>query len=98
MALAPLTFLGNCFEERLRDQFTLRRGMRAHAARVVEFEREVAARNAAEVRTRRAAHPDPAEVVHRATAPGARCGNGIRARLTACGPSSATRICPGPRR
>jgi len=69
-ALTPLMFLGNFFEDRLRGRFTLRRGMRAHAARVAEFEREVAARNAAEVRTRRAAHPDPAEVVHRATAPG----------------------------
>ncbi|GAA1104026.1 FtsK/SpoIIIE domain-containing protein [Streptomyces javensis] len=69
-ALTPLMFLGNFFEERLRGRFTLRRGMRAHATRVAEFEREVAARNAAEVRTRRAAHPDPAEVIHRATAPG----------------------------
>ncbi|MFD5384395.1 FtsK/SpoIIIE domain-containing protein [Streptomyces sp. NPDC127074] len=70
-ALTPLMFMANFVEERLRGRFTLRRGMRDHAARIAEFERTVAARHAAEFRTRRGAHPDPAEVVHRATAPGA---------------------------
>ncbi|MFI1330294.1 FtsK/SpoIIIE domain-containing protein [Streptomyces sp. NPDC020845] len=69
-ALTPLMFVGNFFEERLRGRFTFRRGMRDHTAKVKEFEQAVAARHAAEIRTRRAAHPDPAEVVHRATAPG----------------------------
>ncbi|MER7790447.1 FtsK/SpoIIIE domain-containing protein [Streptomyces sp. NPDC097640] len=69
-ALTPLMFLGNFLEERLRGRFSVRRGMRDHTARVAEFEQTVAARHAAEIRTRRAAHPDPAEVVHRATAPG----------------------------
>ncbi|MEV4741010.1 FtsK/SpoIIIE domain-containing protein [Streptomyces sp. NPDC049555] len=69
-ALTPLMFVGNFAEERLRGRLGLRRGMREHAARVKEFEEAVATRHAAEVRDRRAAHPDPAEVVHRATAPG----------------------------
>ncbi|NUS89001.1 MAG: FHA domain-containing protein [Streptomyces sp.] len=69
-ALTPLMFVGNFLEERLRGRFTFRRGMRDHTAKVKEFEQAVAARHAAEIRTRRAAHPDPAEVVHRATAPG----------------------------
>ncbi|MFF4749083.1 FtsK/SpoIIIE domain-containing protein [Streptomyces sp. NPDC002514] len=69
-ALTPLMFLGNFFEDRLRGRFRLRRGTRDHAARLAEFTREVTARHAAETRTRRAAHPDPAEVVYRATAPG----------------------------
>jgi S-DNA-T family DNA segregation ATPase FtsK/SpoIIIE len=69
-ALTPLMFLGNFFEDRLRGRFRFRRGMRDHAARLAEFTREVTARHTAEVRTRRAAHPDPAEVVYRATAPG----------------------------
>ncbi|WP_432044505.1 FtsK/SpoIIIE domain-containing protein [Streptomyces asiaticus] len=69
-ALTPLMFLANFVEERLRGRVTFRRGMRDHAARIAEFERTVATRHAAEIRTRRTAHPDPAEVVHRATAPG----------------------------
>ncbi|MEV5480043.1 MULTISPECIES: FtsK/SpoIIIE domain-containing protein [Streptomyces] len=68
-ALTPLMFLGNFAEERLRGRFTLRRGRRDYAAQLTEFETTVAARHAAEIRARRAAHPDPAEVVHRATAP-----------------------------
>ncbi|MEU6578132.1 FtsK/SpoIIIE domain-containing protein [Streptomyces sp. NPDC046805] len=69
-ALTPLMFLGNFVEERMRGRSTLRRGMRDHAVRLTEFERQVTDRRAAEIRTRRTAHPDPAEVVHRATAPG----------------------------
>ncbi|MEU1670290.1 FtsK/SpoIIIE domain-containing protein [Streptomyces sparsogenes] len=69
-ALTPLMFVGNFVEERLRGRVGFRRGMRDHAARVEQFEQTVAARHAAEIRHRRAAHPDPAEVVHRATAPG----------------------------
>ncbi|GAA2371878.1 FtsK/SpoIIIE domain-containing protein [Streptomyces cuspidosporus] len=71
-ALTPLMFLANFFEERVRGRFSLRRGMRDHAAKVAEFEKTVAERHAAEVRARRAAHPDPAEVAHRAKAPGLR--------------------------
>lgn len=71
-ALTPLMFVANFFEERLRGRFSLRRGMREHAAKVAEFKKVVRERHAAEVRTRRAGHPDPAEVVHRATAPGLR--------------------------
>ncbi|MER5789512.1 FtsK/SpoIIIE domain-containing protein [Streptomyces sp. NPDC001980] len=71
-ALTPLMFLGNFFEERLRGRFALRRGMRDYTARLAEFDTALAARHAAETTARRAAHPDPAEVVHRATAPGTR--------------------------
>ena len=69
-ALTPMMFAANFVEDRLRGRFTFRRGMREHAARLAAFERVVAGCHAAEVRARRAAHPDPAEVVHRATAPG----------------------------
>ncbi|MEK8174264.1 hypothetical protein NKH77_50535 [Streptomyces sp. M19] len=61
--------MGNFVEERLRGRFSFRRGLREHASEAAEFERAVAARHAAAVRSRRAAHPDPAEVVRRATAP-----------------------------
>ncbi|WP_210577671.1 FtsK/SpoIIIE domain-containing protein [Streptomyces sp. GESEQ-4] len=69
-ALTPLMFVANFAEERLRGRFALRRGLREHAVRVAEFETEMTARHGAEVRIRRTAHPDLAEVVHRATAPG----------------------------
>ncbi|MEU6555865.1 FtsK/SpoIIIE domain-containing protein [Streptomyces sp. NPDC046915] len=71
-ALTPLMFLGNFFEERLRGRFTLRREMRDYTARLAEFDTALARRHTAETAARRAAHPDSAEVVHRATAPGTR--------------------------
>lgn len=71
-ALTPLMFVGNFAEERLRGRFSFRRGMRDHAARLTEFGNTVRGRHAAEVQARRAAHPDPAEVAYRATAPGLR--------------------------
>ncbi|MER6305411.1 FtsK/SpoIIIE domain-containing protein [Streptomyces sp. NPDC001657] len=70
--LTPVMFVANFFEERLRGRFRLRRGAREHAAHLARFRQEVRERRAAEVHRRRAAHPDPAEVVHRATAPGLR--------------------------
>ncbi|WP_405583884.1 FtsK/SpoIIIE domain-containing protein [Streptomyces sp. NBC_01190] len=69
-ALTPVMFLGNFAEERLRGRSTLRRGSREYAARLAEFESAVERRHAEEVRLRRAAHPDPAEVRYRAAAPG----------------------------
>ncbi|MFD8390622.1 FtsK/SpoIIIE domain-containing protein [Streptomyces sp. NPDC059680] len=69
-ALTPLMFLTNFAEERLRGRSALRRGSREYAARLAEFETVVERRHTEEVRSRRAAHPDPAEVLHRATAPG----------------------------
>ncbi|MGW7526534.1 FtsK/SpoIIIE domain-containing protein [Streptomyces sp. NPDC054783] len=69
-ALTPLMFLANFAEERLRGRSALRRGSREYAARLAEFETAVERRHTEEVRSRRAAHPDPAEVLHRATAPG----------------------------
>ncbi len=71
-ALTPLMFVANFAEERLRGRFSLRRGMRDHAARIEEFGEAVRLRHTTEVLARRAAHPDCAEVVHRATAPGLR--------------------------
>ncbi|SEN79952.1 FtsK/SpoIIIE domain-containing protein [Actinacidiphila rubida] len=69
-ALTPVLFVANFVEDRLRGRSSARRGGRAFAARVAEFEAAVERLHAAEVRDRRAAHPDPAEVLHRATAPG----------------------------
>jgi S-DNA-T family DNA segregation ATPase FtsK/SpoIIIE len=69
-ALSPLMFLGNFVEERMRGRSSLHRGMREYAAGLAEFETAVAGRRAAEVHSRRVAHPDPAEVLHLATAPG----------------------------
>jgi FHA domain len=71
-ALTPMMFVANFLEERLRGKSRFRRGMREQTEKVERFERALAARHAVEVRTRRAAHPDPAEVVHLATAPGLR--------------------------
>ncbi|MFC9201322.1 FtsK/SpoIIIE domain-containing protein [[Kitasatospora] papulosa] len=70
-ALTPLMFVGNFVEERLRGRFSFRRGVREYAAQLVKFEKDLAERHAVEVRMRREAHPDLAETVHRATAPGA---------------------------
>ncbi|MGV9251125.1 FtsK/SpoIIIE domain-containing protein [Streptomyces sp. NPDC003697] len=70
-ALTPLMFLANFAEERLRGRSALRRGSREYAARLAEFEAAVESKHTEEVRSRRAAHPDPAEVLYRATAPGA---------------------------
>ncbi|MFC0596865.1 FtsK/SpoIIIE domain-containing protein [Streptomyces palmae] len=78
-ALTPLMFLGNFAEERLRGRSALRRGTREYAAQLEEFERTVERRHAEEVRVRRAAHPDPSEVLYRATAP----GTGLWERRTA---------------
>jgi S-DNA-T family DNA segregation ATPase FtsK/SpoIIIE len=69
-ALTPLMFVGNFIEERLRGRSSLRRGTREYAARLAAFETELSGRHFAETRARRAAHPDPAEVAHRASAPG----------------------------
>ncbi|WP_245883007.1 FtsK/SpoIIIE domain-containing protein [Streptomyces hyaluromycini] len=69
-ALTPLMFLANFAEERLRGRSALRRGSREYAARLAEFERAVERRHIEEMRSRRAAHPDPAEVLYRASAPG----------------------------
>ncbi|MES4887432.1 FtsK/SpoIIIE domain-containing protein [Streptomyces sp. NPDC096012] len=70
-ALTPVMFLANFAEERLRGRSALRRGSREYVARLAEFETAVGRTHTEEVRSRRAAHPDPAEVLHRATAPGA---------------------------
>ncbi|MCL2554849.1 MAG: FtsK/SpoIIIE domain-containing protein, partial [Actinomycetia bacterium] len=69
-ALTPLMFIANFVEDRVRGRSASRRGSREHAAAMVEFEEAVKRRHAEEVRGRRTAHPDPAEVLHRATAPG----------------------------
>ncbi|WP_306316855.1 MULTISPECIES: FtsK/SpoIIIE domain-containing protein [unclassified Streptomyces] len=69
-ALTPLMFVGNFVEDRMRGRFSFRRGMREHTVKVAEFEKAVAQRHADEIRARRAAHPDLAEMVHRAAAPG----------------------------
>ncbi|MEU2353506.1 FtsK/SpoIIIE domain-containing protein [Streptomyces misionensis] len=69
-ALTPLMFLANFTEERLRGRTALRRGSRDYTARLAEFETAVERAHTEEVRSRRAAHPDPAEVLYRATAPG----------------------------
>lgn len=69
-ALTPLMFVGNFVEERLRGRFSFRRGMREHALRVQEFKKTVEERHRTEIHVRRTAHPDAAEVMHRATAPG----------------------------
>ena len=69
-ALTPLMFLTNFVEERMRGRSALRRGSREYAARLKEFEWTVGRRHTEEVRSRRAAHPDPAEVLYQATAPG----------------------------
>ncbi|MEU7245354.1 FtsK/SpoIIIE domain-containing protein [Streptomyces sparsogenes] len=69
-ALTPLMFVGNFLEERLRGKFSFRRAVRGYAAQLAQFEKELAEQHAAEVRTRREGHPDLAETVHRATAPG----------------------------
>ncbi|MFC4035023.1 FtsK/SpoIIIE domain-containing protein [Streptomyces polygonati] len=68
-ALTPLMFVGNFVEERVRGKSSRRRGGREYAAALAEFETTVSDQHAAEVRTRRAAHPDPADMLHRATAP-----------------------------
>ena len=73
-ALTPLMFLGNFIEERIRGRSGRRRGMRDYTARLAEFEQAVAERQAAAVHDRRAAHPDPAEVAHRASIPWSSCG------------------------
>ncbi|AKH86456.1 hypothetical protein AA958_00195 [Streptomyces sp. CNQ-509] len=68
-ALSPLMFLANFAEDRLRGRFGLRRGRRAHAARLAAFGKAVEAAHLSEVRACRSAYPDAAEVVYRATAP-----------------------------
>ncbi|MDW6058502.1 FHA domain-containing protein [Streptomyces sp. FXJ1.4098] len=97
-ALTPLMFVGNFFEERLRGRFTFRRGMRDHTAKVKEFEQAVAARHAAEIRTRRAAHPDPRRWSTARPLRGSPCGNGARAPRTSSRRWSAPPTCPGTRR
>ncbi|MFF2964669.1 FtsK/SpoIIIE domain-containing protein [Streptomyces sp. NPDC057963] len=69
-ALTPLMFLANFAEERLRGRSALRRGSREYASQLGEFETVVERRHGEEVRARRAAHPDPAEMAYRAAAPG----------------------------
>ncbi|MBY8882557.1 FtsK/SpoIIIE domain-containing protein [Actinacidiphila acidipaludis] len=69
-ALTPLLFLANFVEERVRGRSVARRGGREYADRLAAFETALERRHSEDVRSRRAAHPDPAEVLHRATAPG----------------------------
>ncbi|MEY9855823.1 S-DNA-T family DNA segregation ATPase FtsK/SpoIIIE [Catenulispora sp. GAS73] len=67
--LTPLMFFGNFVEDRMRGRFSFRRGVREFRARMAAFAVTLEAHREAELRTRRAACPNPAEVAARATGP-----------------------------
>lgn len=70
--LTPLMVAGNFAEERTRGRLSLRRGKRDFAAGLEQAREELAARRAWQAGELRAASPDPAEVLYRATEPGLR--------------------------
>ncbi|HEY2703278.1 MAG TPA: FtsK/SpoIIIE domain-containing protein [Candidatus Dormibacteraeota bacterium] len=70
--LTPVMVLGNWYESRFRNKRSLRRGMRDFQAALATLREQLAGQRRAEVERRRAAGPDLAEVLRRATAPSVR--------------------------
>ncbi|HEV2346869.1 MAG TPA: FtsK/SpoIIIE domain-containing protein [Actinocrinis sp.] len=70
--ISPLIMLGTMLEDRTRGRFSLRRGKREYAARLVEAREQLAARREEQIARLHAQYPDPAELCYRASAPGLR--------------------------
>ncbi|MBS2964610.1 FHA domain-containing protein [Actinocrinis puniceicyclus] len=69
---SPLIMLGTMIEDRAKGRLSLRRGKREYAARLAGAREQLAARRAQQIARLHAQFPDPAELCHRASAPGLR--------------------------
>jgi S-DNA-T family DNA segregation ATPase FtsK/SpoIIIE len=67
--LTPVMVVGNWYESRFRNKRSLRKGMRDYQAALVTLREQLTEQRRAEIERRRAASPDLAEVLRRATAP-----------------------------
>ena len=72
MAMSPLMVVGNLVSERRGGRRRHRRAVRDHAGAVLELQQAITDAVAAEEEARRAAAPDPAELLGRATLPSTR--------------------------
>jgi DNA segregation ATPase FtsK/SpoIIIE, S-DNA-T family len=72
-ALGPVLTVGTWWERRRRVRRARRAALRASADELTRLAAELPARRTAEIDRMRELHPDPAEVVRRATSPSVRC-------------------------
>ncbi|MEA2614964.1 MAG: segregation ATPase FtsK/SpoIIIE, family [Chloroflexota bacterium] len=70
--LTPVMVVGNWYESRFRNKRSLRKGMRDFQAALAALREQLAEKRRTEIERRRAASPDLAEMLRRATAPSVR--------------------------